>query len=227
MWVQTPKLLKTLGSQSPPCEKEELMTDVSSDQYWSNRYTHKQTGWDENAPHPFWVQHFQNVKASSDAALILGAGRGHDAVFLSSFFEKTYALDFSERAKKEFHKLYPNSSVEFVLADLFTYSPQKPVDAVFEHTCLCAIDPKRRKEYFATVNRVLKNDGEYHAILFPEANPVDQDKPPFSTPIEDVKSFLNQLGFVISEERPIHTGFASRTFKEIYLKALKKTKDES
>jgi len=80
-------------------------------------------------------------------------------------------FDFSPAALRDARALARLDGVEvsFEQHDIFSL-PQEFVqafDGVWEYTCFCAIDPRRRREYVATVNAILKPGGWLLACFYP------------------------------------------------------------
>jgi len=64
------------------------------------------------------------------------------------------------------------------------------VDAIFEHTFFCAIDPLRRKEYVQEVLRVLKpKTGKWFGIFFLLEHPIG---PPFALTQWELREFVQK-----------------------------------
>ena len=62
-----------------------------------------------------------------------------------------------------------NVSAEFIERDLFTLGGDYAYafDGVWEYTCFCAIDPRRRSEYVRTMREIVKPGGWLLACFFP------------------------------------------------------------
>lgn len=94
----------------------------------------------------------------------------------------TLRLRPSRRRKKNSEGL--DNPPTWVQADVFVLGSQddssplreSSLDIVWEQTCLCAIDPQRRNEYFKTIDRLLKPGGHWLAVIWNHGN---DDGPPF------------------------------------------------
>jgi SAM-dependent methyltransferase len=64
----------------------------------------------------FWIQHPQQTAGKS--ALVVGSGFGDDAEQLAAWGYRTTAFDISETAVRNTRKRFPNSRVEYHVADL-------------------------------------------------------------------------------------------------------------
>jgi hypothetical protein len=112
--------------------------------------------------------------------LVPGAGRGHDAVFLESCGYSVVALDSSAIAKEEFHKLYPQSKVDYRVCDYFKFvqTNTEKFDAFFEHTFFCALSPHLRFDYVKSLLSLLKKEGTFFGIFFKD---MWKSGPPFGS----------------------------------------------
>lgn len=173
--------------------------DIKNHEFWTNRYDANDTPWDGGDAHPFWKTLFKDSPKQDKAALVIGAGGGHDAQFLSRHFTKVIALDFSPAAKTQFERVYPDSPVEYLVKD-FLNDDLPTADVVFEHTLLCAIHPETRPAYFKSLANVLQNGGTYHAITFDAVTHPHTDLPPFGTPFSEVSAGLASHNIEIIEE---------------------------
>lgn len=186
----------------------------SSPDYWSTRYKEGRTGWDLKKHHPFlptlrsYITGLKNKRV-----LVVGAGAGHDAEYFSHHGAQVTALDFSPEAKIFFNAYYPDSKVNYVIDDFFSFSTNNPFDLIVEHTLLCAIAPQRRADYFQSVSRNTKPKGLWAGIIWTKTG-VDQG-PPFSVPTLQTKNYLQDSGFQIHVERdasPCATGRENEFF---------------
>lgn len=135
---------------------------------WEARYRAGDTGWDRGEVSPsFAVFEGQLARTLPDTAaptvIVPGCGFGHEVVAAAQRGWRVIALDVAPtplarlRERLVAHGLLDR--VELVQADLFEWMPDAPVEAVYEQTCLCAIDPGQRAAYAAQVRRWLKPGG--------------------------------------------------------------------
>jgi len=100
-----------------------------------------------------------------------GCGRGHDVRFLARRGYSAVGFDFSAAAVAAARELAKtdNVSAEFVERDIFTLAGDyaRAFDGIWEYTCFCAIDPRRRAEYVRTMGAILRPGGWLLACFFP------------------------------------------------------------
>ena len=79
--------------------------------------------------------------------------------------------------------------MQLVQADLFEYSPPSPFDAVYEQTCLCAIDPRRRPDFEQQVHSWLETGGQLILLAMQTGN--SDEGPPFHCDLTDVRDLFS------------------------------------
>ena len=57
--------------------------------------------------------------------------------------------------------------------------PAGAIDVLFEHTCLCAIQPERRADYVRAASAALSDDALLLAVFFTNPDNPDPHSPPF------------------------------------------------
>ena len=147
------------------------MADVSSPAFWQNLYEHGGDGWETGAPAPPLVSLVETTPLSRGRVAVIGCGRGHDARYLARRGYDVVGFDFSPAALRDARALARRDDVkvDFEQRDIFSLPREygRTFDGVWEYTCFCAIDPRRRREYAATVNAILKPGGWLLACFYP------------------------------------------------------------
>jgi SAM-dependent methyltransferase len=143
---------------------------VEKEKFWCDRYQNQETGWDLNQPSPILVNMFPRMKVPPSRVLVLGCGRGHDAVYFAKQGHFVTAVDISPKALEEAQKLYGSTypNIRWVQADIFNLPRDwdQSFDLIWEHTCFCAINPTRRNELVGIWRRLLSEHGQLLAIFF-------------------------------------------------------------
>lgn len=112
---------------------------------------------------------------------------------------------------------YPKVGKEsYITGDFFAQAGISPgsFDAVFEHTCFCAILPARRPDYVRTVSSVLRPGGLFLAIFYRNPAHGGGNEPPFGCPMEEVDALFGE-NFVLVEERQNLPTFEGRENREV------------
>ena len=178
------------------------MKNVNDFEYWENIYLNNDTGWDLGGPTPYIEKISDEIKKGK--VIILGCGRGYDAVMLAKKGFEVTAVDFSPSAIKFLNNLANKqcASVKIIQKDIFSLIEdfKGHYDYVIEQTCFCAIDIKRRSEYELLVNKLLKVKGKLIGLWFPIGKEVAEGGPPFGVSIEEIKLLFKNKWDIVKEE---------------------------
>jgi hypothetical protein len=191
---------------------------------WNNVYLANETGWELAAPHPYLAEGLQSLQPllpENPKILVAGAGRGHDAVFLSQTIKNSQvcALDFAPEALKDFQKQYSSfnrSNLEYRQEDVFAFLEKQPAaswDMVFEHTFFCAISPLHRKKYVDEVLRILKPQGLWLGLFFLLEH---RGGPPFALTQWELREFVRKSFAIKKWERISHKSPKGRLHSELW-----------
>lgn len=188
------------------------MSDVNSSEFWNDLYRTNQTGWDMGGPTPAFVDLLQNRKVQPGKTLVLGCGKGYDAVLFAQHGFAVTAIDFSPAAIEATRNLAHASGVhiELVEEDLFDYSlgVREEFDYIVEYVTYCAIDPSRRPEFASAVSSMLKRNGELFGLFFPLDN--RPGGPPFAVSMDEVVRLFGRTLELIFIEPPARSVEARR-----------------
>lgn len=132
-------------TSAKPCGPVAALTPC----YWQARYDEGQTGWDRGAASPTLVRWLTAGDLQPCRMLVPGCGRGHEVVTLAEAGFDVTGVDFAPAAvaAAQSHLAGAGVDAEIVHADLFSYRPDRPFEAIYEQTCLCALSPERWAEY--------------------------------------------------------------------------------
>ncbi len=175
---------------------------VNSPSYWDELYRRGEAHWDLGSDTPAFVDLLDSGEAAPGKTLVLGCGKGYDAVLFARRGFAVTAVDFSGEAVVHARGLADSGgvAVEFLQADLFNLPSEfaGAFDYVVEYVTFCAIDPLRRREYVDVVQRCLKPGGRFLALFFPIE--VRSGGPPFAVPLkETIRLFEERLDLVSLE----------------------------
>jgi SAM-dependent methyltransferase len=155
--------------------------EVSEASYWKGRYRSGEAGWDLGGPCPVFVELLASPRAPPLGRVAFpGCGMGHD---VRLFRERGYdAIGFDFAVRPE--------GVPVVSLDVFDLGRLYPggFDAVVEYTCYCAIDPRRRAEYAASLRAALRPGGLLVALVFPVER--REEGPPFGVEEAEIGGVL-------------------------------------
>lgn len=191
------------------------MESIGEVDFWESRYRQGTIGWDLGKAAPPFVTLLNSSNAPLPGkTVILGCGRGHDALlFASQGFEVT-GVDFAPSAIATAQSLAreANLEVSFLQRNIFDLGIEFPnhFDYVIEHTCFCAIAPVKRQQYLDLVSSLLKPKGSLIGVFFTHNRP---SGPPFGSNPQEI-SDLFSTQFEISHLEPVSNSVPARQDEE-------------
>lgn len=206
-----------------------MILSVNEPDFWEARYQQGTTAWDLGEPAPAFVDFLQ----SSDTPVpgrtaVLGCGRGYDGLLFASYGFDVIGFDFAASAIEEAFKYqqllinqslilkgsgqYLPTSATFLQRDIFELPQEfsEQFDYVIEHTCFCAISPKKRHDYVQLVASILKPKGQLFGLFFTHSRP---GGPPFGITPGEIQEYF-QGKFEILALHPITNSTPSRQGEE-------------
>jgi SAM-dependent methyltransferase len=157
---------------------------------WESRYNTGDTPWEKGAPHPALVD-WLHRNSLPGRVLVPGCGAGHDVREISrNPASEAVGFDIAPSAIRMAGRFPKVGRETFVLGDFLAGDARRlgPFDALFEHTCFCAIPPSRRVDYTREAASALKSGGLVVGIFYGTPDNPDRDSPPFASPYESVLS---------------------------------------
>ena len=160
--------------------------------FWQNLYAQGGDRWELGRPNPTLEAHLARRPQPAGVVAVPGCGRGHDARLLSRHGHRVLAFDFVADTLRVARQLAVRDGVDvrFEERDVFELGAVYPAyfDGVWEYTCFCAIDPRRRAEYVDVLARTLKPGGWLLACFFPMGE--KPGGPPFAVNEAEVRTLL-------------------------------------
>lgn len=119
---------------------DSIYTDAQGD--------HKAVFWADLEPNPYLLKWLKNCSFNNQGrkAVVIGCGVGDDAEALSETGYEVIAFDISPEAIRLCKKRYPDTSVNYLVADLFDYPPQwvEAFELVYECNTIQVLPGKYR-----------------------------------------------------------------------------------
>ena len=184
---------------------------------WESHYQSGDIPWEKGGPHPALVEFLKRSPVHGQV-LVPGCGTGHDVRALAATADEVIGIDIAPSAVAR-AKAHPAVGGErYQLADLFALPPsfRGAFDAVFEHTCFCAIDPSLREKYAAAVVGALKPGGHLIAIFYldPGLEP-GESGPPFGVTKVQLDAIFSPRFKLLGEWTPVTT-YPGREGREVF-----------
>ncbi|GAA6620692.1 class I SAM-dependent methyltransferase [Scytonema sp. NUACC26] len=181
---------QSLRQSDPDGWFEILYTEANGDS--------KQVPWAKMTPHPYlenWLQR-QERQVNSRSALVIGCGLGDDAEALQKRGFKVTAFDISPTAIAWCQKRFPDSQVNYLVADLFALAPvwHGAFDFVFECRNIQALPLNVRSCAIESIGKLVAVGGTLLVITRVRDANVKVDGPPWPLSEEELAQF-QELGF--------------------------------
>lgn len=186
---------------------------------WEAAYQSHETPWDKGRPHPALLEWLSRNRLTG-RILVPGCGAGHDVCALAADTAATViGLDIAPSAAAAAARLSPPDNTCFLTEDYLALGAGEGIlagsfDAVFEHTCFCAIPPARRPDYVRSTSAVLKKGGLFVAIIYRNPSDRAEEGPPFGCSMEEVDVLFDGR-FVLLEEITELPTFEGREGREV------------
>lgn len=146
---------------------------------WDKHYRAEDTPWDHGEPAPP-LREYLRMHRIEGKVLVPGCGTGHDVRLLASQGAEVIGLDIAPGAIHKAEALPRQSREQYVLGDILNLPGHciGAFDWVFEHTCLCALEPPQRSAYVEGVHEALKGNAQLLAIFYCVVEDYDGEGPP-------------------------------------------------
>jgi SAM-dependent methyltransferase len=156
------------------------MEESADARAWNEHYKRGQPGWDLKGPPQVLTDLIKSLPEDPLRVLVPCAGYAHDAIAWAKGGHEVLAVDFAPLAVKGGREQAASQGVSLSIkqADLFHPDShlENSFDIVWEQTCLAAIAPGQRSEYFRIMATALKPNGKFFGLLWNHGRP---GGPPF------------------------------------------------
>jgi SAM-dependent methyltransferase len=167
---------------------------VSEPGFWQELYARGGDGWELGAPAPTLVDVVESTPPPRGRVAVPGCGRGHDVRFLAERGYKAIGFDFAAAPLAAARaRTGEPAGARFEQRDVFSLPAEYAgaFDGVWEYTCFCAIDPRRRGEYVRVLEAILRPGGWLLACFYPIR--AGGGGPPFPVSTTEVDALLRPL----------------------------------
>lgn len=164
-------------------------SDVETADVWEGRYQAGTTGWDRGKASPALHYWLETANIAPCRILLPGCGNGYEALTLAAAGFDVVAIDIAPSPLNTLKQLLvdANLSAEVIQADVLAWQPDELFDAVYEQTCLCALNPGLWAQYEAKLHGWLKTDGQL-LTQFMQTN--KESGPPFHCDLADMRELF-------------------------------------
>ena len=165
-------------------------------EFWDKRFQAEDTPWDRGTANPQLGAWLATKALKPCRILIPGCGSGHEVAVLAQAGFDVTALDYSPEAIARTRSNLDADGLKATLvgADALAWQPEKPFDAIYEQTCLCALYPDQWRDYADQLHRWLTPGGKLFALFVQFARPAAADGeiqgPPYHCDINAMRALL-------------------------------------
>lgn len=138
-----------------------------------------------------WLKEHPNT-SKSKKAIVVGCGVGDDAQALSEFGYEVTAFDISPTAIKLCKDRYPNTKVNFVVADLFNYPKEwfENFDLVYECNTIQVLPGKYRIKAREAISSLIAKNGHVLVSCRSRNKGEQEDDIPLPLDQEEINKFV-------------------------------------
>lgn len=153
----------------------DITKSILDDEYWSERYKEKKTGWDMGTPSTPLKEYIDKLKDTSLKILIPGCGNAYEAEYLvQKGFTDLTLIDISELLVNKLRSKFSDKTIRIIHEDFFLHNDK--YDLILEQTFFCALHPSQRIDYARKMHDLLLPKGKMAGVLF---NTEFEGGPPF------------------------------------------------
>jgi SAM-dependent methyltransferase len=149
--------------------------------------------WDRGAPHPLLVEwaEARALDGTGRRAVVVGAGLGEDAEFLSARGFDTVAFDVAATAVTLAAQRFPGSRVGYRVADLLDPPPEwrRAFDLVFESLTVQSIPPHLHDAAIAQVGELIAPGGTLLVVATGRDEGQPAPAPPWPLTLAEIEAF--------------------------------------
>lgn len=176
--------------------------------FWQEHFDKGHTPWDRGAASPQLLQWLNTGELKPCRIAVPGCGKGWEVVELAQRGFDTVGIDYTEGAVRETRERLSlqKLTAAVIQADVLSYTPEHVYDAVYEQTCLCALDPDHWIAYTNQLAQWIRPGGALYVLFMqverPGAREGLKQGPPFHCDINAMHALFNSTFWQWPETLP-------------------------
>jgi SAM-dependent methyltransferase len=157
---------------------------------WEARYLAGQTHWDRGDVSPALRHWLDRGEIPPGRILVPGCGHGHEIAALAAAGCHVTAVDIAAQPVMRLMSTLADAGLHarVVQADLLHWTPAEPFDAVYEQTCLCALEPDTWQEYADRLANWLVPGGKLFGLFMQTGR---AGGPPYDCPVPAMRELFD------------------------------------
>lgn len=159
-------------------------------QAWEQRYQAGSTGWDRGEVSPALAYWLASGQVPPGRMLVPGCGHGHEVAELIRAGCHVTAVDIAAQPVMHLtgQLVEQGLHANVVQADLLHWQPPEAFDAVYEQTCICALEPRQWPDYERRLADWLVPGGTLLALFMQTGR---AGGPPFDCPVPAMQDLFD------------------------------------
>lgn len=162
--------------------------------YKNAKGDYKGVFWADLEPSPYLLEWLKRnpKQETKQKAIVVGWGVGDDAEALSEFGYEVIGFDISRTAIELCEKRYPNSKVDYQVADLFSYDEKwkESFDIVYECNTIQVLPGEYRIKARKAISNLLKKDGHVLVSCRSRKKGEQEDDIPLPLDKDEINEFV-------------------------------------
>ena len=169
---------------------------------WEQRYHAGRTGWDRGEPSPALRHWLDAGLVPAGRVLVPGCGHGHEVAELVRAGAQVTAVDIAAQPVMRLMGQLTAAGLHarVIQADLLHWQPAEPFEAVYEQTCLCALEPAHWPGYERRLADWLLPGGHLLALFMQTGR---EGGPPYDCPVAAMRELFHAARWRWQDEAPI------------------------
>ena len=180
--------------------KERAMSSHQKNPSWEDRYQAKITKWDRGGTSPNLMQWLDSGVLSPCRIMLPGCGNGYEAITLAEQGFEVVCVDIAATPIANLRKALAerNLTAELIESDFFSldFSTQA-FDAIYEQTCLCALQPSEWGSFESWMHQSLKMGGKLYAQFMQTG---EEGGPPFHCDMGEMRNLFSDKKWLWKKE---------------------------
>lgn len=176
--------------------------------FWQERFDTGQTGWDRGATSPQLMHWLSTNELPPCRIAVPGCGKGWEVAELAQQGFEVVGIDYTAAAvaQTRAHLQDRHLAATVIQADVLNYMPNQPFDAIYEQTCLCALDPNHWVAYTKQLHKWIRPGGQLCILFMQVARPGAREGlvqgPPFHCDINAMHALFHSRHWQWPETSP-------------------------
>ncbi len=168
-----------------------MQEKTQRENFWENFYQTENIGWDRGATSLNLLNWLDNGDLSPCRILVPGCGNGYEVLTLAEKGFEVVAVDIAPSAVTNLQKALKDNQLiaEVIQSDFFSLDfSANPFDAIYEQTCLCALQPSEWSRFEQWLYQSLKPAGKLYSQFMQTHQ---EGGPPFHCDMDEMRQLFS------------------------------------